>query len=85
MALTSAITNRQQHLPRHIICHYIILYCIWQQKYKICRLTFSDTLFGQYKIMKSSIFFRLEESMLETGKSLSTKSKNCSVVEKITF
>ena len=25
--------------------------------------------------MKSNIFFRLEEAMLETGKSLSTKSK----------
>ena len=42
---------------------------------KFYRLTFSDTLFGQYKIMKSNIFFRPEEAMLETGKSLSTKSK----------
>ena len=36
---------------------------------------FSDTPFGIHKIMKSNIFFRPEEAMLETGKSLSTKSK----------
>ena len=44
-------------------------------KTKNNRITFSDTLFGQHKIMKSKIFFRPEEAMLETGESLSTKSK----------
>ena len=34
--------------------------------------------------MKSNIFFRPEEAILETGKSLSTKSK-ISDLEKITF
>ena len=36
--------------------------------------TFSDTLLCVYKIIKSNIFFRPEEAMLETGESLSSKS-----------
>ena len=45
------------------------------KKNKITGYTFSDTHLSAYKIMKSNIFFRPEEAMLETGKSLSSKSK----------
>ena len=44
-------------------------------KNKITGSTFSDTVLSVYKIMKSKIFFRPEEAMLETGESLSSKSK----------
>ena len=57
------------------ILHSIIKYnIVFDNKNKIERETFSDTPFCIHKIMKSNIFFRPEEAMLETGKSLSTKS-----------
>ena len=48
---------------------------VLESKNKITGHTFSDTLQSVYKFMKSNIFFRPEEAMLETGKSLSSKSK----------
>ena len=53
--------------------HDIILVLV--SKNKIAGYTYSDTLLSVYKIMKSNIFFRPEEAMVETGKNLSSKSK----------
>ena len=50
----------------------IILNLVSKKNYK---MNISDTLLSVYKIMRSNIFFRPEEAMLETGKSLSTESK----------
>ena len=72
--LTSAITLG------HNIClnilHFIIKHnIVFGNKNKIWKINIFWYTFGIHKIMKSNIFFRPEEAMLETGKSLSTKSK----------
>ena len=74
LSRTSSNMQGRWYLPMFLLRDGLLTLMYKASLMVLMRFCFSPLL-SVYKIMRSNIYFRPEEAMLETGKSLSTESK----------